>query len=55
MPGPPLKLTDHPATVRRHPPDLGEHTGEVLEELGYSASEIEEFGREGVVRQGNHA
>jgi crotonobetainyl-CoA:carnitine CoA-transferase CaiB-like acyl-CoA transferase len=50
VPGPPLKLTDHPATVRRHPPDLGEHTAEVLGELGYSASEIEEMGREGVIR-----
>ncbi|MDQ5826655.1 MAG: CoA transferase [Chloroflexota bacterium] len=30
----PLKLSSTPAAIRRHPPLLGEHTGEVLEELG---------------------
>lgn len=29
----PLKLSSTPPTIRRHPPMLGEHTGEILEEL----------------------
>lgn len=35
--------------VRRHPPVLGEHTEEVLAELGYSRDEVHEFRRTGVV------
>jgi crotonobetainyl-CoA:carnitine CoA-transferase CaiB-like acyl-CoA transferase len=31
---PPVKFSKTPATVRLHPPRLGEHTGEVLAELG---------------------
>ena len=33
FPGSPLKLTDSPATIRRVPPMLGQHTDEVLKEL----------------------
>ena len=51
VPGSPLKLTETPATVRRHPPDLGEHTEEVLAELGYNSQEIDELKREGVIRE----
>jgi crotonobetainyl-CoA:carnitine CoA-transferase CaiB-like acyl-CoA transferase len=50
MPGSPIKLSHHTATVRRPPPLLGEHTDEVLGELGYSASEIETLHVNGVVR-----
>jgi crotonobetainyl-CoA:carnitine CoA-transferase CaiB-like acyl-CoA transferase len=35
------------------PPTLGEHTGEVLAELGYSAEEIDELSASGVARLGN--
>lgn len=36
----PLHLSDTPAVYRRHPPLLGEHTDEVLGELGYSPEEV---------------
>ncbi len=40
MPGSPLRLAESPTTVRRYPPRLGEHTNEVLLELGYSDEDI---------------
>jgi len=36
-------------TSFRHPPVLGEHTKEILIELGYKYQEIEEFGELGTV------
>jgi crotonobetainyl-CoA:carnitine CoA-transferase CaiB-like acyl-CoA transferase len=47
----PVKLGATPASVRRHPPRLGEHTQAVLCELGYSASEVETLIRDGIARQ----
>jgi crotonobetainyl-CoA:carnitine CoA-transferase CaiB-like acyl-CoA transferase len=45
----PIKLSRYTATVRRPPPTLGEHTDDVLGELGYSATEIATLRDEGIV------
>jgi crotonobetainyl-CoA:carnitine CoA-transferase CaiB-like acyl-CoA transferase len=46
----PIKLSRYTATVRRPPPLLGEHTDEVLGELGYSDADIATLRDEGVIR-----
>ena len=45
----PIKLHATPGTVRMRPPMLGEHNEEVLRELGYSADEIRELVKSGVI------
>jgi len=47
--GIPFKLSATPGSIRRPPPLLGEHTDEVLSELGYSGEEIVVLRRDGVV------
>ncbi|HRA47169.1 MAG TPA: CoA transferase, partial [Thermomicrobiales bacterium] len=44
-----LKLSETPASIRRHPPLLGEHTEEVLAELGRTSTEIATLRTEGVI------
>ena len=46
--GNPIKMSDSPTEVKRSPL-LGEHTNEVLAELGLSASEIEALRAENVI------
>ena len=46
---PPVTLSRTPGSVRLHSPDTGEHTDEVLGELGFSASEIASLRAEKVV------
>ena len=49
--GSPVKFRNNPAGVRRCPPLQGEHTTEVLRELGLSGDEIAALLAEGAVRQ----
>jgi len=47
----PIRLSDTPATYRRAPPLLGQHTEEILaSELGLDASRIEELQSQGIIR-----
>lgn len=48
--GYPVRLSRSHAEVRRAVPSVGEHTGEVLAELGYPPSRIAELARSGAVR-----
>jgi len=47
--GHPIKFSDTPGKVLRPAPLLGEHTREVLAELGYDAEAIERLHRENAV------
>ena len=48
--GIPIKYSETPGVIRRHPPLLGEHTGEVLAEaLGYSSEQIEALRKRNVI------
>ena len=48
--GSPFRLSETPPTFRRFAPMLGEHTLEVLKELGYGDADIERLETEGIVR-----
>jgi crotonobetainyl-CoA:carnitine CoA-transferase CaiB-like acyl-CoA transferase len=47
--GLPVKFSDTPGAVHRIPPDLGEHTAEVLAEIGVSDDERRRLREQGVV------
>lgn len=47
--GIPIKLGKTPGSIRKHPPRMGEHNEEVLQELGYQESEIAELRRAGAI------
>jgi len=47
--GNPVKLSATPAAYRLPPPTLGQHTAEVLGELGYGPEEVERLREDGVV------
>jgi crotonobetainyl-CoA:carnitine CoA-transferase CaiB-like acyl-CoA transferase len=46
------RLSDTPGKLRRPAPGLGEHTREVLAEIGYSAERIAALAADGVVKEG---
>ena len=45
----PIHIDNSNLDIERHPPLLGEHTNEILKELGYSDREIEELKEKGVI------
>jgi crotonobetainyl-CoA:carnitine CoA-transferase CaiB-like acyl-CoA transferase len=48
--GPPIRFSRTPSSVKR-PPLLGEHSREILKEIGYVDSDIERFSQDGVIAQ----
>lgn len=50
MTGIPIKLTQTPGAVRRPPPLLGEHTAEVLSEVGYDPATVAALEASGIIK-----
>lgn len=50
VPGIPIKLDSTPGSIRRPPSTVGEHTAEVLSDLGYEAEQIARLTADAVVR-----
>ena len=45
-----LRTPDTPATIRRHPPLVGEHTEEILRDvLGYDEKGVEKLRQDGII------
>ena len=44
----PITFSETPASIRRPPPMLGQHTEEILEEIGYTKEDIQAFKDEGL-------
>jgi crotonobetainyl-CoA:carnitine CoA-transferase CaiB-like acyl-CoA transferase len=47
--GTPIKFSETPGRVERAAPLLGQHSREVLTQLGYSTAEIQALAREGAI------
>jgi formyl-CoA transferase len=47
--GQPVTLSRTPSHAYAHPPRQGEHTTQVLQEIGFSPEEIEELRKKGIV------
>ena len=50
--GVPIKFHGTPGRVRLPPPMLGQHTAEVLSEVGYTKAEVEAMATDGLVGLG---
>jgi crotonobetainyl-CoA:carnitine CoA-transferase CaiB-like acyl-CoA transferase len=48
--GVPLRLSDTPGRISSPPPMLGEHTREILREIGFDDRELDELAGKGVIR-----
>ena len=48
--GTPIRMSRTPASIRRCAPEIGEHTEEVLDAIGYGAEEIAKLRDAGVIR-----
>ena len=49
MPRTPIEMTAHDFNLRLNPPQIGEHTGDILSELGYTPQRIKELSEAGIV------
>jgi crotonobetainyl-CoA:carnitine CoA-transferase CaiB-like acyl-CoA transferase len=49
----PFDLSETDAEIREPAPVLGQHNREVLREAGYSADEIDDLHRDGVLEEGD--
>ncbi|MGE5541779.1 MAG: CoA transferase, partial [Bacillota bacterium] len=49
MAGIPIKMSETPLTIDRPAPTLGQHTGEILGEFGFTPTDIEWLVEQGVV------
>lgn len=45
----PVELSETPGEIRQRPPTLGEHTNQIMEELGYSTAEIDDLKQKRVI------
>jgi crotonobetainyl-CoA:carnitine CoA-transferase CaiB-like acyl-CoA transferase len=47
--GIPVKFSETPGAIKQHPPLLGEHTQQILLELGYSESQVADLEQAGAI------
>jgi crotonobetainyl-CoA:carnitine CoA-transferase CaiB-like acyl-CoA transferase len=45
----PVEMSETPGKIRHQPPELGQHTDDILAECGYSVEEIESFRESDIV------
>jgi len=50
MMGIPVKISDAPGEVRTLAPDLGQHTDEILMEIGYTKAQLQQLRQKGIIR-----
>jgi crotonobetainyl-CoA:carnitine CoA-transferase CaiB-like acyl-CoA transferase len=53
LPPLPIEFGEHTPGLRRQPPLIGEHTAEILGELGLADAEIEALGKRGIIAVGS--